>query len=62
MEEILHGLDLPATGEPEDNLAAPPDEYDRGSTEEDEEPAEESAQPRRTRSASISGRSAASTS
>ena len=25
VEEILHGLDLPATGEPEDNLAAPPD-------------------------------------
>ena len=44
VEEILHGLDLPATGETEENLAASPDEYDRA-TEEDEEPAEESASP-----------------
>ena len=29
VEEILHGLDLPATGETEENLAASPDEYDR---------------------------------
>jgi RNA polymerase primary sigma factor len=43
VEEILHGLDLPATGEPEDSLAAPPDEYERGS--EEEEPAEESLTP-----------------
>ncbi|MFI5008243.1 MAG: sigma-70 factor domain-containing protein, partial [Solirubrobacterales bacterium] len=44
VEEILHGLDLPATGETEENLAASPDAYDRA-TEEDEEPAEESASP-----------------
>ena len=44
VEEILHGLDLPATGETEENLAAPQDEDDRG-TEEDEEPAEESLSP-----------------
>jgi RNA polymerase primary sigma factor len=44
VEEILHGLDLPTTGESEENLAASPDEYDRA-TEEDDEPAEESASP-----------------
>ncbi len=45
VEEILHGLDLPVTGEAEEALAQSPDEYDRGTdraTEEDEEPAEES--------------------
>ena len=44
VEEILHGLDLPATGETEEHLAASPDEDERG-TEEDEEPVEESATP-----------------
>src|SRR6185503_7812620 len=44
VEEILHGLDLPATGEPEDNIAAPPDDYERGE-EEEEERAEESLSP-----------------
>src|SRR6187200_501557 len=44
VEEILHGLDLPAaTGEPEDNIAAPPDDYER--EEEEEERAEESLSP-----------------
>ena len=40
VEEILHGLDLPASGtsgEAEDHLAPPPDDYDRGSEEEEEE-------------------------
>ena len=45
VEEILHGLDLPATGEPEDNIAAPPDDYERGGEEEEEERAEESLSP-----------------
>ena len=46
VEEILHGLDLPASGEAEDHLAGPAEEYERGGApEEDEEPAEESLAP-----------------
>jgi RNA polymerase primary sigma factor len=44
VEEVLHGLDLPPTVETEDSLATSPDDYDRG-TEEEEEPAEESSSP-----------------
>jgi len=44
VEEVLHGLDLGTPVETEDNLAGPPDEYDRGA-EEDDEPAEESPSP-----------------
>jgi RNA polymerase primary sigma factor len=44
VEEVLHSLDLPPAVEAEDNLAAHPDDYERGS-EEEEEPVEESLSP-----------------
>jgi RNA polymerase primary sigma factor len=44
VEEVLHGLDLPAPVDAEETLNGPPEDFDAG-TDEDDEPAEESLSP-----------------